>query len=222
MTALFTACRAAPMILIAMLLSGGTAQAATSESQAWITEQFAFKADKATTITLDASQRARSDRTSGGEQFLQRISIDRRIATGVEIGGGFAYLKAESEQELRFHQQLTLTRGLFSSRTRLEQRFFDNADEASWRLRERIAVTLPLDRARRTSLIATNELFFHLNRARPSDKTGLAMMRQQIGLRQRLSPHIDAQLLYMRQQTLRDHRPDAVAHIPWATLSFRL
>lgn len=222
MTVSLIARNAAPIILIATFAPVGAALAATSESQAWITEQFAFKADKATTITLDASQRARSDRTSGGEQFLERVSIDRRIAPGVEIGGGFAYVRGESEKELRFHQQLTLTRGLFSSRTRLEQRFFDNADEASWRLRERIAVTVPLDHARRTNLIATNELFFHLNRARPSDKTGLAMMRQQIGLRQRLSPQIDAQLLYMRQQTFRDHRPDAVAHIPWATLSFRL
>ena len=65
----------------------------------------------------------------------------------MQIGGGFAYLKSEVDEELRFHQQLTASHGILQSRTRLEQRFFDNADEPIWRLRERIQATVPLDAA---------------------------------------------------------------------------
>jgi hypothetical protein len=79
-----------------------------------------------------------------------------------------------------------------------------------------------LGSAKGPTLVAAAELFFHVNRARPSDKTGLAVMRQQIGLRQPLSKAIDAQLLYMRQQTFRDGRPDAVVHVPWLSLSWKI
>lgn len=215
----FASARACFVILLAIPAS---ATGATSESQAWMTQSAAVRADKATTVMIDLSQRGRSDSRSGGEQLLQRLSVDHRIAPGVDLGGGLTYVWGESEQEMRLHQQIVLTRGILLLRTRMEQRFFDTADEASWRLRQRVQMALPIDAAKRWTLIAATEFFFHLNRARPSDKTGLATMRQQIGLRHPLTPAIDAQLLYMRQQNFRDARPDAVAHIPWLTLSWRL
>ena len=96
------------------------------------------------------------------------------------------------------------------------------ADRASWRLRQRVQASVPLDAAKRWTLIAATELMFHLNRARPNDKLGLAVMRNQIGLRHPIARALDAQLLYMRQQSFRDGRPDAVAHIPWLTLSWKI
>lgn len=215
--------RAARLLtLVLAAASASTASAATEESQAWITEQAAIRIDPDTVMTLDSSQRARADAGSGGEQFLARIAIDHRIAPAMQVGGGFAYLKSEVDQELRLFQQLTLTKGIWTSRTRMEQRFFDNADEASWRLRQRVQAAVPVDRAKRWTVIAAAEIFFHLNRARASDRTGLATMRHQIGVRHPIARAIDAQLLYMRQQNFRDGRPDAVSHIPWLTLSWRL
>lgn len=208
-------------VLPAMAIAS-PAIAATQESQMWITETAMIRASKADLVTIDSSQRARSDAGSGGEQFLARIAIDHRLTPLVQVGGGFAYLKSEVDQELRFHQQVTLTKGMWLARTRMEQRFFDNADTASWRLRQRVQASVPLDRAKKWTAIAATEIFFHLNRARPSDKTGLATMRHQIGLRHPISDHVDAQLLYMRQQNFRDGRPDVVAHIPWLTLSVRM
>ena len=88
--------------------------------------------------------------------------------------------------------------------------------------RQRLQASVPLDPAKQWTMIAVTEFFFHLNRARPSDRTGLAVMRQQIGLRHPIGKNLDAQLLYMRQQTFREARPDVVAHIPWLTLSWRI
>lgn len=205
--------------VIAML---SPAVAATQESQMWITEMATVHASKDDLVTIDASQRARSDTGSGGEQFLARIALDHRVSPAVQVGGAIAYLKSEVDQELRFHQQVTLSKGIWQARTRMEERFFDNVDTASWRLRQRLQASVPLDRAKQWTMIAVTEFFFHLNRARPSDRTGLAVMRQQIGLRHPIGKNLDAQLLYMRQQTFREARPDVVAHIPWLTLSWRI
>ncbi|MES2159088.1 MAG: DUF2490 domain-containing protein [Pseudomonadota bacterium] len=208
---------ALPLIVLA-----APATAATSETQAWLSESVTIRADPTTIVTLDSSQRARADAASGGEQFLVRGAIDHAIAPGVQLGGGLAWLKSESDQEMRLFQQATFTKGIWSARTRLEQRFFDNADTASWRLRQRVQAAVPIDSAKQWTLIAASEIMFHLNRARTSDKTGLAVMRHQIGLRHPIGKGVDAQLLYMRQQTFRDARADVVAHIPWLTLSWRI
>jgi hypothetical protein len=208
--------------VLPVLAIASPAAAATEESQYWITQMATIRASKADLVTVDSSQRARSDAGSGGEQFLARIAIDHRIAPAVQLGGGIAYLKSQVDQELRLFQQLTLSKGIWLSRTRMEQRFFDNADTASWRLRQRVQASVPLDSAKQWTAIVATEIFFHLNRARASDKTGLATMRHQIGLRHPVNRHIDAQLLYMRQQTFRDGRPDVVAHVPWLTLSMRM
>ena len=207
---------------LAILAATATsAHAATDETQAWITESLTIKASDADTVSLDLSQRFRRD-SSNGDQQTARILLDHRIAKGLQIGGGFSFFHSGPEQELRLFQQATVTRGIFLARTRIEQRFFDTADRASWRFRQRVQATIPLGIPKGPSLIAATEFFFHLNRARPSDKTGLAVMRQQIGLRQPLSKSLDAQLLYMRQQTFRDNRPDAVVHVPWLTLNWKI
>lgn len=215
--------RDARLLTILMALWGASpAGAATEETQAWITEQAILHAGDENIVTIDSSQRIRSDARSGGEQFLARIAIDHKITPALQLGGGIAYLRSEVDQEMRLFQQATLTSGIWTSRTRIEQRFFDNANDASWRLRQRVQAAVPIDRAKRWTVIAATEIFFHLNRARPGDQNGLATMRNQIGLRHPIARTVDAQLLYMRQQNFRDGRPDMVAHIPWLTLSWRL
>lgn len=208
-------------LLALAILPCPPAAAATSESQAWITESFHIKASDADVVTIDFSQRFRRD-SSNGEQQLARIGIDHQIAKGIQLGGGLAYLHSEPEQELRLFQQVIASRGIWLARTRLEQRFFDTADRPSWRLRQRMQAAVPIDAGKKWTVVAAVEAMFHLNRARASDKTGLAVMRHQIGLRHALSKAMDVQLLYMRQQTFRDDRPDAVAHVPWATISWKI
>lgn len=203
------------------LAASPVAQAAEEETQLWLGASATMKAGPNDVMVVDVGHRFRRDR-SGGEQQLARIALDHAVAKNVQIGGGLAFFHSGAEQELRLFQQLTATHGIWQSRTRLEQRFFDTADRAGWRLRQRVQAALPLDSAKKWTLVATTEFMFHLNRARPSDKTGLAVIRHQIGLRHPIAKALDAQLLYMRQQTLRDNRPDAVVHVPWLTLNWKI
>ncbi|ALR20301.1 DUF2490 domain-containing protein [Sphingobium baderi] len=208
-------------LTLSPLLTAMPAFAETNENQAWIGESVAIQASEADTVTLDMSQRFRSAR-SDDEQGLFRVALDHRVAQGVLVGGGIAYAEGKAEEEMRLFQQVTFSRGIWQARTRLEQRFFDTADRASWRLRQRVQASVPVDDDRRWTIVGAVEVFFHLNRARPSDKSGLATMRHQIGLRHAVSKAMDVQLLYMRQQSFRDHRPDAVAHVPWLTLAWKI
>lgn len=207
---------------LCLFLAPMPAIAAESESQAWMTELATIRASDRDIVTIDSSQRLRSDADSGGEQFVARIGLDHAVAPHLQLGGGIAYLDSEVDKEMRLFQQAIVTKGLWLIRSRIEQRFFSTADAPSWRFRQRVQASVPIDRAKKWTVVAATELFFHLNRARPSDKTGLAMMRNQIGLRHPIARALDAQLLYMRQQNFRDGRPDVVSHIPWLTLSWRL
>lgn len=221
MIALPAARRSLLLLAFLSLTIGPVARATEEESQLWLGASATMKASPRDMVIIDIGHRFRRDE-SNGDQQLARIALDHSVAKNVQIGGGIAYFHSEPEQELRLFQQLTATHGILQNRIRLEQRFFDTADKASWRLRHRIQASIPLDTARRWTLIAANELFFHLNRAKPSDKTGLAVMRQQAGLRHALGKALDVQLLYMRQQGFRDDRPDAVAHVPWLTLNWKI
>ncbi|NIJ15114.1 DUF2490 domain-containing protein [Sphingobium vermicomposti] len=221
MIALAAARRSLLLLAFLSLTISPVARATEEESQLWLGASATMKASPRDMVIIDVGHRFRRDE-SNGDQQLARIALDHSVAKNVQIGGGIAYFHSEPEQELRLFQQLTATHGILQNRIRLEQRFFDTADEASWRLRHRIQATVPLDSARRWTLIAANELFFHLNRAKPSDKTGVAVMRQQAGLRHALGKALDVQLLYMRQQGLRDDRPDAVVHVPWLTLNWKI
>lgn len=203
------------------LATSHAAHATDDEAQQWLGAAATVKASPDDVVVVDVGHRFRRD-ASGGEQQLARITLDHTVAKNIQIGGGIAYFHSRPEQELRFFQQMTATHGIWQSRTRLEQRFFDTTDEASWRLRQRVQASVPLATAKRWTLVAATELFFHLNRAKPSDKTGLAVMRQQAGLRHAVSKALDIQLLYMRQQSFRDNRPDAVVHVPWLTLNWKI
>lgn len=204
-----------------MACLGGPALAATDETQGWSTAQVQVRATQSDIVTIDFSQRFR-ERRSGDEQQLVRIALDHLIAPGVQIGGGIAYLEASNEKEHRLFQQISVQKGRWLARTRLEERFYDNGDDPLLRLRQRVQYALPIDRAKRWTVVAAGEAMWHLTRARPSDKKGFATWRAQLGLRHAINKNMDAQLLYMRQHSIRDNRPDAIAHVPWLTLSWRI
>jgi len=197
------------------------ARSETHEVQGWLTEAFTFKADKSTTVTIDLNQRARRQ-GSDDEQFLQRVTVEHGIAPGLRIGSGMLYAFSDTERELRPHQQITYTKGIFETRTRLEQRFFEGAPRTGWRLRQRMQLLVPIDTGKRWNVVAAGEVMFHLNRARDNDTKGFAVLRNEIGLRHKVSKHLDVQLSYMRQQSIRENRADQIVHLPWLRFNFFL
>ncbi|MGD9812309.1 MAG: DUF2490 domain-containing protein [Sphingobium sp.] len=212
------------MALLAILLCccvSAAAKAADRDTQYWFTENLSVRVDDSTTITLDFNQRARSS-LAGGDQYLDRIMVDHAVAKGVLVGVGAAYQYNDREKEIRTFQQFTLTRGALSSRSRLEQRMFESGPDVIWRAVQRFQIAQPIGGSKQWTLIANGDLFFQLNRAKPADKLGLNQFRNQIGLKHQFTKALSAQLTYMRQQNIRDGRPDLVATAPWVTLAWKL
>lgn len=205
-------------IMALSLASVSPALAATSETQGWINESAVAKVDDNDSVTIDLSQRLRPE----GDQFLHRITLDHAIARGIQLGGGFAYIDSDSQKEMRFHQQLTLSHGILQSRTRVEQRFIDSSSDPSWRLRERVQATLPLDKAHGWSLVGSAEFFFDLHKPKAVEDTELVSSRLLIGVHYALAKNLDAQVGYTLQQTFHDDKPDEMAHIPWITLNWKI
>jgi len=211
--------RIAPfMIFVAMIALPRNARAADEAVQTWITGGGVAQIDDNDRIGIDVSYRLRP----GNDQLLQRITLDHRIADGVQLGGGFAFVTSRVQKEMRFHQQLIVDLGLLQSRTRLEQRYIDSAAQPAWRLRERIQLDIPLEKQRKWFLLTSAEFFFELHRPSAVQDSELVTTRQLIGLRHVLTPRLGIQLSYMRQHSFPDDRPDEVVHVPWLAIAWRL
>lgn len=206
---------------LCLTIASGPALAHKDDTQLWISQSLIYTPDKQTTLTFDLSERFREDRI-GHDQYLSRISLDRRIAPGVEIGAGFVWQGAGPQNEYRPHQQILFTHGPLLARLRLEERIIDGAGGTSWRFRQRVQFQLPLDRDRKWQGVLAGETFFHLNATSRDRKTGLAMVRTQIGLRRMLGKHLNLLILYQRQQQLVDGGEDVVNHEPVLHLTYRL
>jgi len=120
-----------------------TASAQDEDVQLWQFFNLTGDLDKDTRLTIDATQRWREE-ARGDEQQTLRVTVEQTVAEGVRIGGGAAVFEAGGATELRPHQQVVFTQGRFELRTRLEERFFDGADQVELRLRQRVQYNIPL------------------------------------------------------------------------------
>jgi hypothetical protein len=209
-----------PILPVLLLATAGPGIAHRTDTQFWFGESVSAVLDPATTLGVDTSQRLRETRI-GADQYLSRIVLDRRVAKGVEIGAGFTWQGTGAVNEYRPHAQLTLSRGVFALRTRLEQRIIDGVDRTGWRLRERLQLAMPLDRGKRWTAVASGEGFFQLNATSAARQTGLAMIRTQIGLRRLIGDKLTLALVYQRQQQIVAGGEDVVNHAPVMTMAVR-
>jgi hypothetical protein len=205
---------------LSLLLLSGTTQAHRDETQLWISQGAAIEVAPATTLGIDTSERL-SDQSSAKNQVLARLIVLRKVAKGVEIGAGLTYSRTGGVNEYRPFEEMTLSRGVLALRSRLEQRMFDNADRTVWRLRERLQVSLPLDRAKNWTATVSGETLFNLNQANAAKQTGLTQVRALVGIRRAINPKLSLTLSYQRQQTLVSGGEDVVTHQPILSLSAR-
>ena len=213
--------RAVAVFLILPAGVSTAAQAHRDEMQYWASQSVTKAIDDATTLGLDTSERF-LDTPTARHQYLARIVIDRRVAKGVDVGGGFTWSQIGGINEYRPFQQITFTRGLLSSRTRIEQRMFDNADGTVWRLRERVQLAVPLDKDARWTMTVNGEGLFNLNAVNISRQTGLTQVRTLVGLRHAFNDHLSLALSYQRQQTLVRGGEDVVTHQPILAIALKL
>jgi hypothetical protein len=174
-------------------------------------------------VELQTQQRARGSSNPIGDTQVYRLWLGREIG-GLEASAGIHRSKEGSVRETRLMQQASYKLGIkgLKARTRLEQRFVDNAAQTGWRIRQRIGFALPLSSAEDGWELAGNaEGFWTLRATSRSGQTGLTGLRTFLGF-ERSFGKLDLGLGYTRQQNIREGAPDRVGHAPTLSVSLNL
>jgi hypothetical protein len=140
-------------------------------------------------------------------QYLVRAGLGAEIAPHVAAHAGYGYFRTgrpgRLSDEHRLWQQLGYPvlagRGwTLHGRTRLEQRFLDGADRASWRIRQQLRATVPL-RPKGPEIVVGSEAFFNLNGPRGAPRSGFDRLRVQAGLSVPVARGLSLEPAYLNQ-----------------------
>lgn len=196
--------------------------AADEETQLWLTGTAAVPLAENVSGTFELSRRIRED----DDQVLLRGNADFRLSPTVSLGGGGAYvnsidglLETGEDKEFRMHQQLTLSFGALSFRTRVEERFFEDADRMQLRIRQRIQASAQV--AKDLHGAFSGEVFYVACSEDDGGDDQIAQWRLNATLAHRLSPTLEATVGYLFMYTPRTGEPDKIAHVPQLTLTYR-
>lgn len=192
------------------------AHAADEDIQVWVGETVSAPLSSAVHGTLDLSQRFREN----GDQRLARGTAEFRLSPNVVVGGGAAYVSTlDAADEFRPHQQLTLIYGALTLRTRVEERFFEDADRMELRLRQRIGVTVPV--ADRVSAGLVGELLY-IAQSQDADRGDhVDQWRANATVTRHLATDLDGTLGYLAILSPRDGAPDKLSHVIQVSLTLR-
>lgn len=218
--------RTTAISVLVLAAAGGllpaAALAADEETQLWLTGTAVVPLAEEVTGTFELSRRLRE----GDDQILLRGNADYRLSPTVSLGGGAAYvnsidglLETGEDKEFRLQQQLTLSFGVLSFRTRVEERFFEDADRMQLRIRQRAQASATV--AKDTHAALSGEVFYV---ARSEDEGGddqIAQWRLNATLAHRLSRNLEATVGYLFMYTPQTGQPDKIAHVPQLTLTYR-
>ncbi len=210
------------MLGLAAGLRPAAAHAADEETQFWLTGEIVAPLAKDVKGTFEVSRRFRE----GDDQLLLRGIADYRLSPVVSLGGGAAYvnsidgvLETGEDREGRLIQQLGLSFGALSLRTRVEERFFEDADRMQLRIRQRVQLSHLV--ARDVHGAVSGEVFYV---ARSEDEGGddqIAQWRLNATVTHGVARNFDLIVGYLLMITPRDGQPDKLAHVPQLTLTYR-
>lgn len=169
----------------------------------------------------EAQERFTNDADRLG-QLLLRSYVGYRISEKVNIGGGYAYILTDpigpaQLNEHRFYQELNVrlleSDGVtLDSRTRLEQRTFEEGDGTSWRFRSFVQLRVPI--SENNKFVAYTEPFIELNDTQ-FQRGGLSVWRNFAGVSVPVAEGIEVVPGYLNQTVFRDgeDRMDHVANV---------
>ena len=216
---------ARPMVSFALLLAAlgaawqpSKARAAEEDTQFWLNAIATGAIGEDTTLTLDATQRFRSDQV-GPDQQTFRVMVEQQVAERTRLGGGVMLFDTAGLTEIRTHQQAVFSLGRIDARTRLEQRFFDGADRMELRLRQRVQYNQPIAGGWRGS-VGVEWLGTVRSRNR-GEGTSTEQWRFQTAVTHRISKQIDVGAIYWLVVFPRGTETDRISHTPQAVLTYR-
>lgn len=213
------------MIRTALLLAAlgaawqpSSASAADEDVQLWLYAVASTDIDDDTRITFDTSARWREERRADEQQTV-RVNVEQEVADFAWIGGGIGVFEAGGLTEIRPHQEMTLTTGRIAARTRIEERFFDGADQMEFRFRQRLRYTLPV--AAGVDARFDGE-YFHLVQTQFRDPDAARdQFRGRVEIGWRPEPGLRVALAYLVIYTPTPLAPDPLNHVPQALVEYR-
>lgn len=177
--------------------------------------------DKDWFVRGEAQERFTNDADRLG-QLLLRMLVGYRLGEDVSIGGGYAFILTDPVgpvelNEHRYYQELNVRLidrdGVtLDSRTRLEQRTFEEGDGTSWRMRNFVQLRVPISESNR--LVAYTEPFVELNDT-DFQRGGVSIWRNFAGISFPLAKGIEVVPGYLNQAVFREgeNRLDHVANV---------
>ena len=197
------------------LIAASPAYATDEDTQLWVVLNATVPLAEQLTGNFEISPRARE----GADQLLTRASLDLKLADGLTVGAGMAYVEFAGGNEFRPHQQIAYTTGPLSLRTRLEERFFQGSERAQLRLRQQARLSFPLDP--KTQISGGGEVLYIVQSEVRGGDTRVDQWRADIAIRRRLSARFDASLAYRAIISPRGPLEDRLSHVPIITLAWR-
>lgn len=207
-----------PLLLTVLALAAAPAAAAEEDGNVWLGQFATINASDKLYVRLEAQERFTNDAERLG-QLLLRSLVGYRISKGFNIGAGYAYVRTDPVgpvklNEHRFYQELNIrlltTAGgtTLDSRTRLEQRTFEEREGTAWRLRQFVQLRVPVSKDNR--IVAYTEPFIDLDQG-PVQRGGLSVWRNFVGVSIPLAKGAEVVPGYLNQHVWRDG-PNRIDH----------
>lgn len=214
---------------------GGSAQAQSFEQdlQQWdiVTLRTPLSPDKKWQGYLEVQPRM--DLLNKNDQgymaaLLIRPAIGYQLNRHVSVWQGYAWTPTYQptfRNEHRIFQQLLLENKIkkltLINRTRLEERFIENAGGTAVRGRHLLRFAYPLDKRQQWSAVIYDEAFVNFNSPPRGPQSGFDQNRAFAGLNRKLGKHANLEAGYMAQYVNRaDPLPDRLNHIILLNLNF--
>lgn len=189
------------------------AMASEDDANIWLGQFATIKASDKVYVRLEAQERITNDAERLG-QLLLRSLVGYRITKDVNVGAGYAFVMIDPVgpaefNEHRFYQEFNVRlvsteAGLtLDSRTRLEQRTFEERSGTDWRLRQFVQLRVPVNE--NNKIVAYTEPFFDLSEG-PVQRGGLALWRNFIGVSIPITKNSEIVPGYLNQHVFRDGR----------------
>lgn len=210
-----------PIAVLAAALAA-PASATEDDFNVWLGQFATINATDDVYVRLEAQERFTNDADRLG-QLLLRSLVAYRIDKDVNVGVGYAFILTDpigptELNEHRYYQELNVrllsTPGglTLDSRTRIEQRTFEEREDISWRLRQFVQLRAPI--SANNKLVAFTEPFIDLNET-GVQRGGLSVWRNFVGVSIPLAKGVEVVPGYLNQHVFRDgqDRSDHTANV---------
>jgi Protein of unknown function (DUF2490) len=207
-------------VCTATIVTATPAHATEEDTNIWLGQFATINATDKVYVRLEAQERFTNDADRLG-QLLLRSLVAYRLNDKVNAGVGYAFVLTDPVgpvelNEHRYYQELNVRLidrdGItLDSRTRLEQRTFEERDGTSWRLRNFVQLRVPVSN---NKIVAYTEPFIDLNET-DVQRGGLSIWRNFVGVSIPLAKGIEVVPGYLNQHVFREgqDRSDHTANV---------